>query len=119
MRGCQGCEHQEACTDGKRRSITIRPREQDEAPRARRQRVTTPEFKEAYAKRAGVEGTMSQSVRGCGVRQARYVGQPKTRLQHLATASAINLIRLADWLEETPRAKTRYSTFERLYRQAA
>ncbi len=62
---------------------------------------------------------MSQGVRRCRVRQARYVGLPKTRLQHLATASAINLVRLAEWLDETPRAKTRYSAFERLYRQAA
>jgi hypothetical protein len=43
-------------------------------------------------------------------------GIVKTRLQHLATASAINLLRVADWLDETPRAKTRHSAFERLYR---
>lgn len=119
MRDCQACEHREACSDGKRRSITIRPQDQYEALKARRRRVTTPEFKQAYAKRAGVEGTISQSVRRCGVRDARYVGLPKTRLQHLATASAINLVRLADWLDETPRARTRYGAFERFYRQAA
>jgi hypothetical protein len=43
----------------------------------------------------------------------------KMRLQHLATASAITLVRLADWLEETPCANTRYGAFERLYHQAA
>jgi transposase len=119
MRDCQRCAHRAACTDGKRRSITIRPQEQHEALQARRRRVTTAAFKQDYAKRAGVEGTMSQGVRRCGVRQARYVGLPKTRLQHLATASSINLVRLAEWLDETPRAKTRYSAFARLYRQAA
>jgi len=119
MKDCQACTHREACTDGKRRSVTVRPQEQHEALQAQRQRQQTPDFKRAYAKRAGVEGTMSQSVRRCDVRHARYVGVPKTRLQHLATASALNLLRLADWLDETPRAKTRRSAFARLMRQAA
>jgi len=37
----------------------------------------------------------------------------------LDRASALNLLRLADWLDEAPRAKTRRSTFARLMRQAA
>jgi transposase len=119
MRDCQVCAQREACTDGKRRSITVRPQEQHEALQARRHRQHTPEFKQAYAKRAGVEGTMSQAIRSCSIRQARYVGLAKTRIQHLATASALNLTRLADWLDETPRAKTRRSAFARLMRQAA
>lgn len=119
QKDCQACEHRAACTDGKRRSITVRPQEQHEALQARRRRLQTPEFKRAYAKRAGVEGTMSQSVRRCGIRRTRYIGIAKTRLQHLATASALNLLRVANWLDETPRAKTRQSTFARLYRQAA
>ncbi len=68
---------------------------------------------------AGVEGTISQGVRRRDIRHACYRGLPKTRLQHLAAAAALNLVRVADWLDETPHAKTRYSTFERLYRQAA
>ena len=46
-----------------------------------------------YAQRAGIEGTISQGVRRCGIRRARYRGLAKTQLQHLATASAINLLR--------------------------
>jgi hypothetical protein len=34
-----------------------------------------------------------------GYRATRYVGRAKTHLQHLLTAAAINLIRLADWFE--------------------
>lgn len=119
MTDCQACDQRADCTDGKRRSLTLRPQEQHEALQARRQRQETIEFKQNYAKRAGVEGTMSQSVRRCGIRRTRYVGLPKTRLQHLATASALNIIRLADWLDEKPRAKTRCSAFARLMRQAA
>jgi len=31
---------------------------------------------------AGVEGTISQAVRGFGLRRSRYVGQAKTHLKH-------------------------------------
>ncbi|HEU5103690.1 MAG TPA: transposase [Roseiflexaceae bacterium] len=110
---------QPVATDGKRRSITVRLQEQHQALQARRQRQQTAEFKRDYAKRAGVEGTISQSVRRCGIRRTRYTSLAKTRLQHLATASALNLLRLAEWLDETPRAKTRQSHFSRLMRQAA
>nr|MBF6611616.1 transposase [Chloroflexota bacterium] len=71
------------------------------------------------AKRAGIEGTISQGVRVCSVRRARYMGLAKTRLQHLAVASSINLMRVSDWLDERPHARTRQSAFERLYRIAA
>jgi transposase len=119
MRDCQACPLREQCTDGKRRSITVRPQEQHEALIQRRARQETIEFKEAYARRAGIEGSISQGVRSCDIRHARYAGLPKTRLQHLATASAINLLRVSDWLDETPRAQTRQSAFARLYRMAA
>ncbi len=119
MRDCQPCIHRLQCTDAKRRTITVRPQEQDVALRANRARQATPAFKTAYAKRAGVEGTISQGVRVTGLRRARYVGLEKTRLQHLATAAAMNLLRVSDWLDERPRAKTRQSTFERLHRMAA
>lgn len=72
--------------------------------RARRQ---TPECKAQYATRAGVEGSLSQGVRAFGPRQARYIGLPKTHLQHLLTAAAINLVRLDAWLTDRPRAASR------------
>jgi transposase len=67
-----------------------------------------------YAKRAGVEGTISQGVRGFGLRQSRYWGLAKTHFQHLATAAAINLDRLGAWFDNLPLAKTRTSRFARL-----
>jgi transposase len=66
---------------------------------AARQRQTTADFKEHYAARAGIESTLSQAVRRCGYRATRYIGLAKTHLQHVLTAAAINLIRLADWFE--------------------
>ena len=119
VRDCKGCPHQTQCTDAPRRTITIRPEEQHRALQTARARQATPEFKQAYAKRAGIEGTISQGVRATGLRRARYVGEAKTHVQHLATAAAINLLRVSDWLDERPRARTRQSRFERLYRTAA
>jgi len=46
------------------------------------------------------------------------VGLPKTHWQHLAVATAINLVRLVDWLDGTPLASTRVWAFERLYKAA-
>ncbi len=67
-----------------------------------------------YAKRAGIEGTLSQGVRAFELRRSRYFGQAKTRLQHIATAVAINIDRLINWLDETLRAQTRVSRFKAL-----
>jgi hypothetical protein len=53
-----------------------------------------------YALRAGVgvEGTIRQGVAVTGMRRARYRGLPKTRLEHVYSAVALNLIRLdAHW----------------------
>jgi transposase len=57
---------------------------------------------------------MSQGLRVAGLRQARYVGQDKTHLQHLATAVALNLLRLDAWVDKRPFAKTRRSRFAAL-----
>ncbi len=70
---------------------------------SRRARSTARE----YARRAGVEGTISQGVRRCGLRRSRYVGLAKTHLGHVLTAAALNFVRVADWLAGVPRAHTR------------
>ena len=94
--------------------MTIRPREQYEALQAGRLREKTAGYKEEYGKRAGMEGTISQGVRACGLRRSRYAGEAKTHLQHLATAAALNVLRIGDWLAEKPREQTRTSAFARL-----
>lgn len=54
--------------------------------------------------RPGIEGTLSQAVRGMGIRRARYDGLHKTQVQHVLTAV----------LTQTPRGQTRHSHFMRL-----
>ncbi len=47
-------------------------------------------------------------------RCSRYHGLAKTHLQHVATAAAIDLERLAAWFRAVPRAATRTSRFAAL-----
>ncbi|MFC6555349.1 IS5/IS1182 family transposase, partial [Nonomuraea cavernae] len=54
------------------------------------------------------------AVRAGGIRRTRYRGLLKTRLAHLLTATAINLIRLDAWWTDTPIRGTRASHLERL-----
>lgn len=101
-----------------RRTLTIRPQAQHAALQVARQRQRTETFQQTYALRAGVEATISQGVRAFDLRRSRYLGLPKTHLQHLAIATAINLVRLVAWLDGNPIAPTRVSAFERLYQAA-
>ena len=76
--------------------------------------IASEEGRRLYARRAGVEGTISQGVRSFGLRRARYRGLAKAHLQHVATAAALNFSRVSDWLGGVPRAATRMSRFARL-----
>ena len=106
---CTPCAHRAQCTRAKKepRLIGLQAREPYEALQAARKRQTTAAFHQQYASRAGIESTHAQGIRRCGLRQARYVGLAKTHLQHLATAAALNFVRLGEWFAGTPRAKTR------------
>src|SRR5215217_7387456 len=89
-------------------------RDEHEALKASRARLGTKEGRRRHARRAGIEGTLSQGVRAFGLRCRRYRGLARTRLQHVATAAAINLDRLAAWFRAVPRATTRTSRFAAL-----
>lgn len=69
------------------------------------------EFKARYQPRAGIEGTISQATRSLAMRRTRFIGEAKTRLQNLATATAINLSRLNDWWLGNEPESTRISAF--------
>lgn len=116
-RDCAPCPLLALCTDNheQRRTLTLlAPQAHYEAQQNARQRQQTPDFKTACHVRAGVEGTMSQAACVLGARRSRYRGMDKTHLQHLGVAAAINLLRVMDWLNEVPRAKTPRSRFARL-----
>jgi len=114
---CAACAARSACIQQRGRggrTLVVHPEAEHAALTAARTRMASAEGEALYALRAGVEGTISQAVRAFGLRQARYCGLPKTRVQHAATAAALNLARVAAWLEERPLASTRVSRFARL-----
>ena len=96
------------------RQLSFLPEPQQRALDAARAWQDTEEGRRLHNVRAGVEGTLSQAVRAFGLRRARYRGLAKVRVQHAATAAALNLARVAAWLDARPRAATRTSRFARL-----
>ena len=113
---CLACSVRVKCTHctTHARQITVRPREQHEALQAARLRQMTESFRKEYGKRAGIEGTISQAVRTSDVHRSRYIGLAKTHLQHVLTATAVNISRVGAWLADTPMASTRKSPFATL-----
>lgn len=114
QKDCRPCAVRAKCTLTKRRSLKLRADTHYQALQAARQRDSQANWPLLYNQRAGIEGTLSQGVRGFGMRRSRYVGLAKTHFQHICTATAINLWRIVDWLNEVPLAKTRQAAFVRL-----
>jgi transposase len=108
---CTPCPVRSRCTKAKSaaRTITLRPREQHELLRELRIHQRTEAWRQRYAARSGVEGTISQAVRAFGLRQCRYRGIDKTKLQHVLIATAVNLTRIDAWLAGVPLGRTRVS----------
>jgi transposase len=114
---CAACSARPQCTharDGNARTLSFRPQAEHEAIQEARRRQETVEWRQQHARRAGVEGTLSQAVGRFGLRRCRYIGLRKTGLQHIFTAVALNLARIDAWLTGKPVAKTRTSTFAAL-----
>jgi hypothetical protein len=113
--GCGPCPARPECTTSgrKRRQLTVLPRELAQARAAARAAEHTIPFQADYARRAGVEGTMHQAA-SHGARRARYRGLPKTRLDHVYMACALNLLRLEAFWTGTPLDRQRTSHLARL-----
>jgi transposase len=125
-RDCTPCVLRTRCTRAKiaPRELVLLPRERYEALRAAKQRQETETFREEYSIRAGIESTHSQGIRRSDLRRTRYIGLDKTRLQHIFTAIALNMIRTVEWLTDTPptepsQPKTRLSRFAALKKAIA
>jgi transposase len=112
---CAPCPARSLCTTSgrKRRQLTVLPRDLAQAQAAARAAADTIPFQADYARRAGVEGTMHQAA-SHGARRARYRGLPKTRLDHVYMACALNLLRLHAYWTGTPLDRQRTSHLARL-----
>jgi transposase len=113
---CQACPVQTQCTRSasQSRRLVLRNREHYEALQVARERQQSELFQAEYARRAGIEGTISQGTHTGDLRRSRYFGFPKTRLMHLLLGAALNFMRVAAWLAETPRSRTRPAAFAAL-----
>ena len=87
----------------------MHPQQVHQAQLAARATQDTKDFQARYAFRTGVEGTIRQGVAVTGIRQARYRGLARTRLEHTSAAVALNLIRLHAWWNGHPLDRTRTS----------
>jgi transposase len=120
---CRRCAHIAQCIRSQkrypRRTLTIRPQPQYQALQAARPREATEAFRAEYARRAGIEGTISRGIRSTRLRRTRYIGLARVRLGHILTAVGLNALRLGEWFLETARAKTRITPFARLMAESA
>ena len=113
-RDCMWCPSYKLCTRDVRRALSFLPKAQYDALEHTRQVHRSEAGRERYKRRAGIEGTLSQGVRGFGMRRSRYRGLAKTHLQNVLIGTAINIDRLVNWFDGVPIAKTRTSRFKAL-----
>jgi transposase len=115
---CRPCPARDQCTRTTHpqygRQLTVPPHEVHHAQLTARAAQDTPTWRADYARRAGVEGTIRQAVAVTGMRRARYRGLPKTRLEHVYSAVALNLIRLDAYWNGNALDRTRTSHLTRL-----
>jgi hypothetical protein len=113
---CIPCPLRNPCTSAKsnRRQLSLHPREMTEALRQARAQQQTKDWNKDYALRAGVEGTIRQAVAVTDMHHARYRGLPKTHLEHLCSAVALNLLRLHAWWNGHALDRTRTTHLARL-----
>jgi transposase len=113
---CADCPVRAECTRSQTtgRVLHVRPQAAHEALQKQRKLEQTPAFRQTYALRAGIEGTISQGVRSLGLRRSRYDGLARTHLQQVLTAVALNCLRIDATLTHTARGGTRLSHFARL-----
>lgn len=113
---CQACPVRDQCTRSRTggRSLSLQPREQQEALDQARTEQSSEQWRTKYGTRAGIEGTIHQAVAVTGMRRARYRGLPKTHLEHAFSAVALNLLRLDAWWNGHPLDRTRTGHLARL-----
>ncbi len=118
---CGACPVRNNCTSSAQapRKLKLRPQAEYQALAARRREQLTTEFKQTYAYRAGIEGTISQAVRRFDLRRTRYWGLAKTHVQNVATACAINLSRYFASSNHLAKAQTRQSALAALHFELA
>ncbi|MET7356774.1 transposase, partial [Streptomyces mirabilis] len=94
---CQPGPVRTRCTTSREnaRNVSFPPRELRDLQVRIRAEQQTPDWQARSAVRSGVEGTANEFAHGHGMRRCRCREQPKSRLQHVFTAIAVNIERLS------------------------
>jgi transposase len=90
---CEACPLFARCVRSQEHGRTVTADAYEAYRQAARLRQATAEFKALYPLRSRVERKQAELV-GHGLRETRYLGRAKRRLQRLWTAAAVNLKRL-------------------------
>ncbi|MEV6730608.1 transposase [Streptomyces sp. NPDC051364] len=114
-RQCDPCPDRSLCAKGtSARTVNFLPRHLHELQARNRTDQHNPQWQRRCAARSGVEGTICEFVNGHRARRGRYHGVAKTHVQHVLTAIAINLERLATHAPpatEHPRSLTAFQLY--------
>jgi hypothetical protein len=94
-RQCHDCPLNSQCVGKNQKHRTLNVGEHHEHLQERRRQQKTDAFQQRMRQRNAIEGTQSELVRAHGLRQARYRGLPKVRLQNYLIGAACNVKR---WL---------------------
>ena len=91
---CGSCPLRDQCVPAAQKHRTIVVGALYSLLQERRRAMKTDAFKKEMHRRNGIEGTQSELVRGYGLRQARYRGKARSRLQNYLIGAACNIRRL-------------------------
>jgi transposase len=117
-RDCRPCPIRQQCTLAKPdipRRITIHPEPIHTARMAAHAAQDSDTWRKTYNARAGIEGTISEAVRGPNLRHSRYHGQAKSHLQNVFSAMAINIGRLGTHFNAKPTTQRRPTRIHEIY----
>jgi Transposase DDE domain len=96
------------------RRITIHPEPVHQARMTAQRAQDTDQWRTTYNLRAGIEGTVSQAVRGPDLRHSRYRGLPKAHLQNVFIGMALNIGRLGAHFNTKPQPARRPTRIHQL-----
>lgn len=110
---CSACPMKLECTKSASRHLEFKKRPVFEFMQKTREFQKSKEFKKSYARRAGVEGTIS-AYKGKAGHRSRFMGLIKTHFQNVFIAGVINVTRILDHMAQQPLSKTRVRKFAKL-----
>jgi len=109
---CGACPLKLKCTKSESRVLHIKSKEVAAFVNAQRERQKTSDFKKLYAKRSGIEGTISSDVNKHKSRRSRVAGSRKVEFVSYMIATAMNALRIGQYLMGSKRSPTRTSRFQ-------